>query len=128
MVRVTAAVIRKNGKILLARRSSGQRMAGKWELAGGKIEEGETPEQGLAREMKEEFGISVRVGRFLGSVVHTYDRGDIELMAYEVEHIGGEITLSVHDQIRWVLPGEIDETVLADADVPLLRQISSGLC
>ncbi len=102
-------------------------MAGKWELAGGKIEEGETPEQCLAREMKEEFGIRVRVGRFLGAIVHTYDRGDIELMAYEVEHLGGEITLTVHDQIRWVLPDEIDESELADADVPLLRKISSSL-
>lgn len=102
-------------------------MAGKWELAGGKIEEGETPEQCLTREMKEEFGIYVRVGRLLGSIVHTYDRGDIELMAYEVEHLGGEIALTVHDQIRWVLPDEIDESELADADVPLLRKISSSL-
>jgi mutator protein MutT len=60
---VTAAIIRRNGSVLLARRSSGEKLAGFWEFPGGKVEDGETPEECLARELDEELGIQARIGR-----------------------------------------------------------------
>jgi 8-oxo-dGTP diphosphatase len=63
--RVTAAILRKEGKILIAKRQSGDAFEGKWEFPGGKIEEGETPEQCLRRELFEEFGIDASIGNLL---------------------------------------------------------------
>jgi 8-oxo-dGTP diphosphatase len=61
MVRVTAAVIEREGQVLIARRGEGRALAGKWEFPGGKIEPGETPEQCLVREVREEFGIEAEI-------------------------------------------------------------------
>ncbi len=62
MTTVTCAIIEKDGKILIARRASDQNLAGKWEFPGGKVEDGESPEECLKRELEEEFGIQVEVG------------------------------------------------------------------
>ncbi len=67
MTTVTCAIIEKEGKILLARRAVGQKLAGKWEFPGGKVEDGESPEECLKRELEEEFGIQVEVGAFITS-------------------------------------------------------------
>jgi len=123
-VKVTAALIhRADGRFLLARRSPGQKMAGRWELPGGKVEKGETPEQCMARELEEELGIEVKVGAFLGSINHEYAWGKMELMAYEVEMPRTALKLSVHDQIKWVLPGEVVLSELVEADVKLLARL-----
>ena len=71
---VTAAIIRKNGKVLIARRARGQHLEGLWEFPGGKIENGETPEACLKRELFEEFGIDVRIGRFIAESCFSYNQ------------------------------------------------------
>ncbi len=63
MTTVTCAIIEREGKILIARRAADQKLAGKWEFPGGKVEAGESPEECLKRELEEEFGIQVEVGR-----------------------------------------------------------------
>ena len=68
MKRVTAAILIKDGNILIAKRKSSDKLADKWEFPGGKIEKNETPEQCLIREIKEEFGIDVKVGEYLGEI------------------------------------------------------------
>jgi 8-oxo-dGTP diphosphatase len=68
IVKVTAAILVKDNKIIIAKRGSDDRLANKWEFPGGKIEINETPEQCLKREMKEEFDIDVSVGEYLGSI------------------------------------------------------------
>ena len=65
MTTVTCAIIEKEGKILIARRALDQQLAGKWEFPGGKVEDGESPEECLKRELEEEFGIQVEVGEFI---------------------------------------------------------------
>ena len=67
MTTVTCTIIENEGKILLARRAADQKLAGKWEFPGGKVEAGESPEECLKRELEEEFGIQVEVGEFITS-------------------------------------------------------------
>ena len=70
MINVTAAIMERNGKIFIAKRSSNSRLPNKWEFPGGKVEVGETPEQCLRRELKEEFDIEVTIGDFVGSNIY----------------------------------------------------------
>ncbi len=124
--RVTAAIVRHSGRILLARRPPGGHLAGRWEFPGGKIEEGESPEACLARELGEEFGVGCAVGEFVAASRFAYDDFDIELLAYEVELRSEQLAPSAHDQIRWVPPGELTSFDLAPADVPIAEAIASS--
>jgi 8-oxo-dGTP diphosphatase len=99
---VTAAVIFNHGKVLLARRAPGENGAGRWEFPGGKIEQGETPEQCLARELREEFGVRALIKDFIAESVYEYYTGSIRLLAYAAEIVAGNIQLSVHDDYAWV--------------------------
>ncbi len=96
MTTVTCAIIEKERKILIARRAEVQKLAGKWEFPGGKVEVGESPEECLKRELEEEFGIQAEVGEFITSNKHHrgYDHISIELLAFHVKCISGEFTLS----------------------------------
>ncbi len=124
---VTAAIIRKNGKILIARRAAGENMAGGWEFPGGKLEEGETPEECLKRELAEEFGIDADIGRFFCESVYRYPRGAIRLLAYFAEITRGEISLKVHDQIAWVDAGELRMYGLLPADIPIADKLAGEM-
>ena len=98
---VAAAVIGRDGKILIARRKRSDTMGGYWEFPGGKVEPGETPEMCLKRELKEEFGIDAEIGPFFASSVFTYYRIPIELVVYSVERFSGEINVNVNEEARW---------------------------
>ena len=123
IVRVTAAILEKNGKILIAKRDAGDKLAGKWEFPGGKIEDGESPERCLAREMHEEFDIIVDVGNFLAESIYQYENKTVRLMAFQVYTDSNIITMNAHDDVRWVLPEDLLEYDLADADVPIAREV-----
>lgn len=123
---VTAAIIRRDGRILLARRGSGPHQ-GKWEFPGGKLEHGESEEECLARELREELGIDARVGRFVAESLYDYGRGSILLRAYEVEYPSGDITPVDHDLVEWLLPREIESYDLLPADVPIAQAIRIGV-
>jgi len=124
--RVVAGVVEKSGLILAARRGPGEKLEGKWEFPGGKIEPGETPEQSLAREFFEEFGVTIRVLGFIASSTFEYKHEPIELLAYRAELVGGDFVLTVHDEIRWVEPSKLCELDFASADIPLLDAIVFG--
>jgi 8-oxo-dGTP diphosphatase len=79
---VTAAIIQKRDYVLLARRSPGEKLAGFWEFPGGKVEKGESPEESLARELREELGIGVKVGPKCVEILHQYDHGSFRIVAY----------------------------------------------
>ena len=79
-ITVAAAILRKKGRILIARRASHVAHGGMWELPGGKIESGESPEQGLRREIYEELGVSVEVGGLAAEATHRYDEFRIHLL------------------------------------------------
>ena len=122
---VTAAVIRKNGNILIARRAKGHHLAGFWEFPGGKIENGETPEACLKRELFEEFGIEVRIGRFIAESCFCYSEKNIRLLAYEVEYLGGDFSLNAHSAVSWVAVDQLANYSFAPADIPILEKLDS---
>ena len=125
--RVTAAVLFRDGRVLIARRPPGKHLAGKWEFPGGKIEAGETPEAALRREMHEEFGIEVAVGSFIAAQIHDYGVKRIELLAYRVHHVSGEFEPHDHDAMEWVSPRDLRSHDMAPADEFIVRHLQSEL-
>ncbi len=121
--RVTAAIIQKNGSVLLARRSAGQKLAGFWEFPGGKVENGETPEECLARELDKELGILTRMGEKCAESLHRYDHGNFRIVAYLVDCTAGEPRPNVHDRLEWVKIDEISRYQLLPADIPILASL-----
>ena len=123
---VVAGIIqREDGKILLARRKPGSHLAGYWEFPGGKIEDGESPEECLERELREELGIITKTGAFVAESVYDYGKKTVRLMAYFVQYRGDEFVLDSHDRVEWVHLSEVDDYQLAPADMPLLQYILS---
>ena len=126
MIKVTAAIIIDSGKAFIAKRKPPGRMPGMWEFPGGKIEDGETPEQCLKRELLEELAIEVMVGDYVGTSVHAYDFYTVELIAYRVTLIAGEIKLNDHADMAWVGSGDLDKYEFAPADLPFVEMIRRG--
>jgi 8-oxo-dGTP diphosphatase len=124
---VTAAILVKGSDVLLARRPSGDRLAGYWELPGGKVEAGETPEQCLARELSEECGIEAAIGPLFAESTYRYPHALIHLLAFWVDRWSGELVLRAHDDHRWVAPRAAEQLTLAPADVPILARLRDEL-
>ncbi|HEY9593015.1 MAG TPA: 8-oxo-dGTP diphosphatase MutT [Spirochaetia bacterium] len=122
-MRVTAGIMESDGRVLIARRRPGKHMGGKWEFPGGKIEPGETPEQSLHRELDEELAIRARVGEFLCSTSYVGDGVSLELLVYRIDAVEGEPQLLEHDEIRWVVPGDLLEYDLADSDRTVVEKL-----
>ncbi|MEM0235903.1 MAG: (deoxy)nucleoside triphosphate pyrophosphohydrolase [Thermofilum sp.] len=118
---VTAAVIRDGDKVLVARRQSGH-LAGKWEFPGGKLEPGESPEECLARELREELGIEVTVKDIFAVVYHEYDFGPILLLAYECALLAG-CTMPQDASIRWAGREDLCALDFAPADLPIVEKM-----
>lgn len=98
-------------------------MEGFWELPGGKVEPGETPQQCLERELREELGIVVKAGRVIGRSTHAGTHGTFLIIAVEARIKSGEIRPTVHDSIAWADPDELTGFTLLPADRELLEPI-----
>ncbi|SMB98813.1 8-oxo-dGTP diphosphatase [Thermanaeromonas toyohensis ToBE] len=122
-VKVAAAVIKKNGKVLVCRRPAGDKLAFKWEFPGGKIEKGETPESCLEREVLEELGIKIRVGDLICTSAYDYEHISIELLAFLADWVSGTIIPYVHDEIRWVNLAELNLLEFVPADLPIVEKL-----
>ena len=127
IIRVTAAVIVNDGMLLIAKRKPMARLPNLWELPGGKVEPNEAPEECLIREIKEEFDINITVGEYLGSNIHAYDFGTIELMTYRSNWEDGDLILKDHDEIRWVFTHELDQFDFAPADTAFIEELKNGV-
>ncbi len=124
-VKVVAAVIERDGRVLIAKRRQGDRLAGKWEFPGGKIDPGETAEKALKRELHEELDIETEVLEYICSSRFDYEHLSVELLAYRVKHISGEITPLVHDEVRWVLPDDLYSYEFPEANEEIVRRLSA---
>lgn len=120
ILKVVAAIIIKNDKVLIARRAAHKKMPGKWEFPGGKVEAGETPELALEREIYEEFGVQVQTKEFVHTNLYDYGSFKIELMAFNTSYISGEFELTDHDRIEWVRPEMLESYDLTEADLPII--------
>ena len=125
MKEVTAAILVKDGKILIARRKAGDHQANKWEFPGGTVEKDETPEAGLKREMQEEFGIEVSIGDYLGESIYRYDNGSIKLLAYLTSIVSGRIEPKDHAEFRWVNIEQFSEYDFSPADIPFVKKLQN---
>lgn len=124
-IRVVAAIITKNKKYLITRRASSKHLAGFWEFPGGKIEEGETAEACLIREIKEELNITIRVNFFFMENDHSYPTKSITLIAFFCEMTEGQITLKDHDRYEWISKEQFDNYQFAPADIPFVKALQN---
>lgn len=123
MLTVTAAILIRNDRVFIGQRKAGKHMADLWEFPGGKLEHGETPQECLAREMQEEFGVEVAVGEFFGESVYEYEHGIIRLLAYVVDWKSGELTPADHQDCRWVAFEDLENYEFVPADRPFVRKL-----
>jgi len=119
----TAAVIRREGRYLVAKRLPGGSMGGRWEFPGGKAEAGESPEAALEREFLEEFSVPITVGEHLVSTTFRNNGKDYRLLAFSAELGEGRLDLREHEEIRWLPLEEIGPLDLADSDREIYRQL-----
>ena len=125
MKKVTAAILVKDGKILIAKRKADDRQAGKWEFPGGTVEQNETPQACLKREMKEEFGIVVSVDEYIGESIYHYDHGAIQLLAYRAHLESGKMVPNDHADYRWVSAKQLRKFDFAPADIPFVEKLQN---
>lgn len=124
---VGAAIFDDQGRCLVTRRSAVMSNPGKWEFPGGKLEPGETPEQALAREIKEELDLVIEVGQWIGvGMAKAAEHVQVRLDVYRAWHSGGTLTLHEHDVSRWVAPADFGELDWALADLPIVEILQRG--
>ncbi len=121
-IHVTCAIIEQNGRVLAAQRSSRMAMPLKWEFPGGKIDPGETAEECLVREVREELGIEIEVGEALTHVTHTYPEFRVTLYPFICKIRSGDIVLHEHAALAWLMPNELSNLDWAEADMPVLEE------
>ena len=122
-VRVVAALIFEGDRFFICRRPPEKKRGLLWEFPGGKIEPGETPEQALVRECREELDITVRPGRLYARFVHEYPDITVELSLYESVIEAGEVRLLEHTEARYITAAESDLYDFCPADAPILRML-----
>jgi 8-oxo-dGTP diphosphatase len=121
---VVGAVIIENNKILCAQRGLSKSLPLKWEFPGGKIEEGETPQEALSREIKEEMQCKVEIGDQVEHTVYEYDFGIVDLTTYYCKLIEGKPVLTEHASIKWLSPDQLKSLDWAPADIATIEKLS----
>ena len=127
LIKVVAAVIERDGKILIGQRRKTDSHGLKWEFPGGKVERGESPAAALARELEEELGIQARIGPEIGRHTHYYPkRATIQLVFYTVKEFGGEPQSIAFESIVWESPEKLTTYDFLAGDVNFVKQLAAG--
>ncbi|HEY0713771.1 MAG TPA: (deoxy)nucleoside triphosphate pyrophosphohydrolase [Polyangia bacterium] len=121
---VVAALIEQAGRILLSQRRSDQALPNCWEFPGGKVEPGEDPTVALVREIDEELGCQIEVGRIYEVVFHAYPAFDLLMLVYRAEIVAGTPVARQVAQVAWYAPEEIPRLELPPADIPLAARLA----
>ena len=122
VVKVVAAIIAQEGRIFATQRGYGEFKDG-WEFPGGKIEEGETPQQALVREIQEELDTEVEVGDLLGTVEYDYPTFHLSMQCFLCKIKSGSLNLQEHEAARWLAEDELDSVDWLPADIEVLEWI-----
>ena len=120
---VTCVVLLHEGKVMAAQRAAHMDLPGCWEFPGGKVEEGESPETCLVREVREELSINIRITGSLPPVIHAYPSKTIQLLPFLATWNTGTILLAEHAQLRWLAPEELLSVDWAPADLPIVHDL-----
>lgn len=120
-IHVTCAIIERDGLVLAAQRSAMMSLPLKWEFPGGKIDLGESPEECLRREIAEEMNILVAIGNSLPPSTHNYPAFSITLYPFVCSIESGQIALTEHSAITWLMPEQLREIDWAEADIPVVE-------
>lgn len=123
MINVTAAIITRDDTVFIAQKGAQARFAHKWEFPGGKIEDGELPEECVVRELFEEFGIEIKVQSYFAESIHTFPEGQIRIFAYYCQWISGEIAPTEHEDYKWAPVRALHTFEFAPADIPLAKKL-----
>lgn len=122
MINVTCAIIEHNEKILVVQRSEFMKLPLKWEFPGGKIENNESEEACIKREIKEELNIEIELISRLSPVIYKYPSFEIKLIPFIAKYINGVINLSEHRQFDWLSKEELNNLNWAEADIAILKE------
>lgn len=122
---VTAALIRHEGRMLIAQRQNSGRFANKWEFPGGKVDPGETPPQALRRELEEELGLRAEIGPLYSETVYIHEQGQIRQFTFWVDLPARPepIQLTEHQAAVWITAAELPDYEFAGADCAVVERL-----
>ena len=123
MLEVVAALIFRKGKFLICQRPANKKRGLLWEFVGGKVEPGETKQQALIRECREELAVTVKVDDVFCEVTHVYPDITVHLTLFNAQILFGEPQMLEHNDMAWITPAEIDNYTFCPADVDILKKI-----
>lgn len=122
MIHVTAAIIRnEEGRILICQRGPGGNCEYLWEFPGGKLEPGETPEECIIRECREELEIDIAVKGIFAETTYQYPDREIAFTFFDAAVIGGRPKMDVHNDMRWVTTSEMENYEFCPADIAIVE-------